>query len=349
MNRQRLWGFLVLAGLLIWRDPLPLPFSAVPPSSSVRAVQSVPSPALGRRQYGAPVGSPIDGGLSDQSQIDVPLDPEVPSETDRYRPITILNIAEVAEKHHRLAPCLDDIRLSSLVFPFKASPYVVEELIDWEREGSITDDPFYRLIFPTMAMLSSEHQARLREVQEEPLELKAVVAQIRRELNPHPAGQKELNAPKEDGLTGIQHKYDSTVLFSQQLHKLAMPIAHTASAGHNLLGIRTWSLHRAMLKVFSPIWKSIRKSLTFSSLVAIRWLWRPDFFASTLSPLRIRSSCPRSRTFASALVPCHSGRNASSQMMMQMRSYHSWARFAKLVDGTSPSWRIWVIGESFKL
>jgi len=213
MNRQRLWGFLVLAGLLIWRDPLPLPFSAVPPSSSVRAVQSVPSPALGRRQYGAPVGSPIDGGLSDQSQIDVPLDPEVPSETDRYRPITILNIAEVAEKHHRLAPCLDDIRLSSLVFPFKASPYVVEELIDWEREGSITDDPFYRLIFPTMAMLSSEHQARLREVQEEPLELKAVVAQIRRELNPHPAGQKELNAPKEDGLTGIQHKYDSTVLF----------------------------------------------------------------------------------------------------------------------------------------
>ena len=264
MYRQRLWRFLVLASLLIWRDPLPLPFSAVPPSASVRAVQSVPSPALGRRQYGAPVGSPIDGGLSDQSQIDVPLDPEVPSETDRYRPITILNIAEVAEKHHRLAPCLDDIRLSSLVFPFKASPYVVEELIDWEREGSITDDPFYRLIFPTMAMLSSEHQARLREVQEEALELKAVVAQIRRELNPHPAGQKELNAPKEDGLTGIQHKYDSTVLFFQQLHKLAMPIAHTASAGHNLLGFgpevcteRCWRSFLLFEKAFGSHWRSL--------------------------------------------------------------------------------------------
>ena len=38
-----------------------------------------------------------------------------------------------------------------------------------------------------------------------------VVSQIRAELNPHPAGQKELNTPKEEGLTGVQHKYDSTV------------------------------------------------------------------------------------------------------------------------------------------
>ena len=209
-SRLRLRRFLVLAGLLIWRDPLP--FSAVPPSLSVGVVQSVQSP-LGRGQYSETVGSLMDGGLPDLTHIDVPLDPAVPSETDRYRPITIFNIAEVAEKHPRLAPCVDDIRLSSLVFPFKASPYVVEELIDWQREGSITDDPFYRLIFPTMAMLSSEHQARLREAQEEPMELKAVVAQIRRELNPHPAVQKELNAPKEDRLTGVQQKYESPVLF----------------------------------------------------------------------------------------------------------------------------------------
>ena len=117
----------MLASLLIWRDPLP--FSAVPPSRSVGAVQSVQSPALGRGQYSEPVVSLIDGELPDLTQIDVPLDPEVPSETDRYRPITIFNIAEVAEKHPRLAPCVDDIRLSSLVFPFKASPYVVEELM----------------------------------------------------------------------------------------------------------------------------------------------------------------------------------------------------------------------------
>ena len=39
-----------------------------------------------------------------------------------------------------------------------------------------------------------------------------VVADIRSDLNPHPAGQKELNAPKEDALTGVQHKYSETVL-----------------------------------------------------------------------------------------------------------------------------------------
>ncbi|CAL1167215.1 unnamed protein product [Cladocopium goreaui] len=65
-------------------------------------------------------------------------------ETDRYRPITIFNLEEVAKRFPRLAECLDDIRLSSLVFPFKVSPYVLEELIDWQREGSIRDDPFYR-------------------------------------------------------------------------------------------------------------------------------------------------------------------------------------------------------------
>ena len=38
---------------------------------------------------------------------------------------------------------------------------------------------------------------------------------IRRELNPHPAGQKEENVPKLNGqvVEGMQHKYRETCLF----------------------------------------------------------------------------------------------------------------------------------------
>ena len=38
---------------------------------------------------------------------------------------------------------------------------------------------------------------------------------IRSRLNPHPAGQRQLNIPADDGerLRGIQHKYRETVLF----------------------------------------------------------------------------------------------------------------------------------------
>ena len=89
--------------------------------------------------------------------------------------------------------------------------------IDWDMEGDIADDPFYRLVFPTMAMLSPEHQELLNKAEEsgDPFTLKDTVDEIRESLNPHPAGQKELNANKKgmEDLTGVQHKYAETVLF----------------------------------------------------------------------------------------------------------------------------------------
>ena len=136
-------------------------------------------------------------------------------ETTRFQAISLNAMDKWAEKFPRLQPKLKDIKMASLIFPFKASPYLVEELIDWEMEGDIADDPFYRLVFPTMAMLSPEHQKLLEETcdKEDPFLLKEVVEEIREDLNPHPAGQKELNAPKKDELTGVQHKYSETVLF----------------------------------------------------------------------------------------------------------------------------------------
>ena len=84
-------------------------------------------------------------------------------------------------------------------------------------DGDIGDDPFYRLIFPTMGMLAAHHREKLEAAAatEDPFALKDAVEEIREDLNPHPAGQKELNAGKKgmEDLTGVQHKYAETVLF----------------------------------------------------------------------------------------------------------------------------------------
>merc|ERR1712091_664007 len=83
------------------------------------------------------------------------------------------------------------------------------------RAGDIGLDPFYKLVFPTMDMLTQEHQDLLNNACDagDPKEIKATVEIIREALNPHPAGQKTLNAPKKAELTGVQHKYAETVLF----------------------------------------------------------------------------------------------------------------------------------------
>merc|ERR1719298_361068 len=64
-------------------------------------------------------------------------------------------------------------------------------------------------------MLTPEHRAILEGAcaEEDPIKIKDAVDEIREDLNPHPAGQKALNAPKKEDLTGVQHKYSETVLF----------------------------------------------------------------------------------------------------------------------------------------
>jgi len=133
--------------------------------------------------------------------------------TERYKAISLQAVDKVAEKHPALKPHLYDVKLAGMVFPFKASPYYVDELIDWDAED-LRQDPFYRLVFPTLDMLDDSHRTMLEEAHAEgdPKKLIQTVEQIRADLNPHPAGQKLLNAPKEDTLTGVQHKYSETVL-----------------------------------------------------------------------------------------------------------------------------------------
>ena len=109
---------------------------------------------------------------------------------ERYKAISLQSLKKVADVHPQIKAHLHDIKLAGLVFPFKASPYYVDELIDWETDN-VKEDPFYKLVFPTLDMLVPEHRERLEKAHAagDPANLVKVVGEIRADLNPHPAGQ----------------------------------------------------------------------------------------------------------------------------------------------------------------
>ncbi|WP_406638754.1 KamA family radical SAM protein [Amycolatopsis sp. WGS_07] len=107
------------------------------------------------------------------------------------------------------------VRAVAEVLPFRTNNYVVDELIDW---SSAPDDPIYRLMFPQKDMLPEEDVAHIADLlrRDAPQhEVQQAVHRVRMRLNPHPAGQMQLNRPVLDGnvLEGLQHKYRETVLF----------------------------------------------------------------------------------------------------------------------------------------
>ena len=108
-----------------------------------------------------------------------------------------------------------DIRVVAKILPFRVNRYVIDQLIDWENAAT---DPMFLLTFPQRGMLAPEsfnRMAKLMRTGADSKSVHALATQIRRQLNPHPAGQMELNVPVLDGeqLTGMQHKYHETVLF----------------------------------------------------------------------------------------------------------------------------------------
>ncbi|MGI6407851.1 MAG: KamA family radical SAM protein [Thiopseudomonas sp.] len=108
-----------------------------------------------------------------------------------------------------------EMRVVANVLPFRVNQYVIDELIDWTN---IPADPIFQLTFPQRGMLAPEDYDRMADVlqrEAERSEVQAVANEIREKLNPHPAGQQEMNVPMLDGepLPGMQHKYRETVLF----------------------------------------------------------------------------------------------------------------------------------------
>ena len=136
------------------------------------------------------------------------------SHARRYRPMTwdglerLPQFARLPESRRRAMGAV------ARVLPFRVSPYVVRELIDWD---DIPADPIFQLIFPQPGMLRSRDVSRIAALLDagaDPAALKAAANEIRLGMNPHPAGQLEHNVPTLDGrpLGGVQHKYRETVL-----------------------------------------------------------------------------------------------------------------------------------------
>ena len=109
-----------------------------------------------------------------------------------------------------------EMQVVASVLPFRVNQYVIEELIDWSR---VPEDPIFQLTFPQRGMLEPEAFERMAELHRSGAgreEIAALARELREGLNPHPAGQLELNRPRDSEgqiLEGLQHKYRETVLF----------------------------------------------------------------------------------------------------------------------------------------
>ena len=88
-----------------------------------------------------------------------------------------------------------EMEVVASVLPFRVNEYVISELIDWER---VPEDPIFQLVFPQRGMLKAVHYNRMAMARRSGLDrtgLRELANAIRADLNPHPAGQLELNLP----------------------------------------------------------------------------------------------------------------------------------------------------------
>jgi KamA family protein len=133
-----------------------------------------------------------------------------------FRVYTQRDLDRITAIRHLPAEQRFAMKVVSTVLPFRINEYVIEQLIDW---ANVPEDPVFQLTFPQAGMLRPEHYAQVADLlrrEADKAEIDGIVGRIRQELNPHPAGQRELNVPRLPNgelVTGIQHKYRETVLF----------------------------------------------------------------------------------------------------------------------------------------
>ncbi|MET8134335.1 lysine 2,3-aminomutase [Streptomyces sp. NPDC005251] len=132
----------------------------------------------------------------------------------RFRAFTARDLDTLAKRAGLSAMDQLALRAVAAVLPFRTNSYVVDELIDWSRPLA---DPVFRLTFPQPGMLSAPDLARMTRLvagQAPSAEVRRAANAVRAGLNPHPAGQLDLNGATLDGrpVPGVQHKYAETAL-----------------------------------------------------------------------------------------------------------------------------------------
>ncbi len=133
----------------------------------------------------------------------------------KYKIYALHNYRQIPQIARLSEEDIFSIEVVGTVLPFKTNSYVVDELIDWDNYAT---DPIFILNFPQKGMLEEEdfnHMAEVLKSGADKATIKSEANKIREKLNPHPAGQMEYNVPELNGvkLTGVQHKYDETMLF----------------------------------------------------------------------------------------------------------------------------------------
>jgi KamA family protein len=163
----------------------------------------------------APLVLPLAARMPTMGVMSLALHDALPTGlTGRYRALGPAQLGSIASRYGLSDDEAHAIRLHAMVLPFRVNEYVLDNLIDW---ADVPADPMYQLVFPQPGMLPQTELAELARqagAQGSTDGLRAAVAAMRARLNPHPAGQRELNVPHVDGqpVPGLQHKYARTVL-----------------------------------------------------------------------------------------------------------------------------------------
>ena len=138
------------------------------------------------------------------------------TESPSIKTYTLANFRDLPQIQEMSSEKQFEMEVVGNILPFKTNNYVVEQLIDW---NNVPKDPMFVLTFPQKGMLIPEHYDKMALVLKRKADRKEIQEtsnEIRLQLNPHPAGQMELNVPTlKDGtkLYGMQHKYKETCLF----------------------------------------------------------------------------------------------------------------------------------------
>ncbi|MBN1329200.1 MAG: 4Fe-4S cluster-binding domain-containing protein [Candidatus Heimdallarchaeota archaeon] len=131
-----------------------------------------------------------------------------------YHAFTLSTIDKIKQLKNVKQKIVDDMKIVAHVLPFKVNNYVLNYLINWQN---VPNDPIFRLVFPQRGMLSNEHFRKMKKAvgTGDKKFIHETAKEIRIDLNPYPAGQKDFNMPtvKGENLSGVQYKYRETALF----------------------------------------------------------------------------------------------------------------------------------------